>query len=362
MNKTKRRGILAVKTVAFVLLFAFVYSILHTVLINKDAIHEISSFQYEPRDSIDVLLLGPSTMVTSISPMQLWEEQGFTNYNIAMGGQSLAVNYYNLKMALERQSPKLLVLDIGYLFSQDILAGQPTRLHQLLDYTAFSFVKFEAIFDLVGIQGSAEYLLSVPFYHNRWSELDARDFHPTTVYNKGAIAYQFLTGDGPEQENNLTVCAPSDMSDIYQYEISMRYMQKIVDLCKENQISLLFTNLPSYAQGKVSHGDGFTLQRMWNGFAPYAEEQGCNYINYLHLLDEIDFDFSTDTTDWRHLNYSGQFKVTQYLGEYIQAHYDIPDRRNDENYAQWRTADEIYQQELQTRLDAWAALQENAAT
>lgn len=322
------------KSITFVLIFVTAVSLFTYIFTDKAAQKEIYGFRYVEDNTLDILLLGPSTMATGGSSMTLWGNYGLASYNIAMGGQTIPQNYYNLKMALESQSPKLLVLDVGYLFVQYKM--KPARMHQLIEHTAPSFVKIEAVTDLVDLPSKwSEYFLRLSFYHARWDSLNEEDFliPMETGWNDSIT----LLGDGIDDK--LVVLPPDDFITLENYELALKYLDKILVLCKENGVDILFTNFPSYAQGEVNHGDGFTLQRMWNGFAFWAEEKGYNYINYLHILDEIEFDFSTDIYDWRHMNYYGQQKTTLYLGDYISANYDIPDRRMEQGYAVW---DEYY--------------------
>lgn len=60
-------------------------------------------------------------------------------------------------------------------------------------------------------------------------------------------------------------------------------------------------------------------------------------------------DFETDCLDpASHLNPSGGRKVTDYLGKYIIENYDIKDRRDDINYAEWHND---YQEAVQYKLN-----------
>ena len=46
-------------------------------------------------------------------------------------------------------------------------------------------------------------------------------------------------------------------------------------------------------------------------------------------------DFAVDMAESSHLNYSGNYKFTDYLGKVISEGYDIPDRRGDSRYVSW---------------------------
>ena len=74
-------------------------------------------------------------------------------------------------------------------------------------------------------------------------------------------------------------------------------------------------------------------QRSANTVYDIAAEYGVNYINFLHM-DIVDY--NTDCRDASsHLNPSGGYKVTDYIGQYITEHYDIPDQRNNPAFDSW---------------------------
>ena len=70
----------------------------------------------EPRDSIDVLVLGDSESFCSISPLQLWGEQGITSYVCGTSGQILPLTRSLLLSALSKQHPKVVILETNCLF------------------------------------------------------------------------------------------------------------------------------------------------------------------------------------------------------------------------------------------------------
>ena len=114
---------------------------------------------------------------------------------------------------------------------------------------------------------------------------------------------------------------------------NLEYLNKIIELSKENNIKLIFVGLPS--------------QKSWN----YAKHNAINklskelqfeYIN-LNMIEEIDIDWQKDTRDkGDHLNYFGAKKVSKYLGEYLKKLNIISSKKNDSNYNDWNMLYEKY--------------------
>ena len=91
----------------------------------------------------------------------------------------------------------------------------------------------------------------------------------------------------PPPVSEWDVLEKSDKKSVYEYKISIEYIEKIVSLCEEQGCNLLFIKLPAYATGEVNHGNGEELQRLWNGFYDYADDNYLTYINFYFFPDRI---------------------------------------------------------------------------
>ena len=65
----------------------------------------------EPGRSLDAIFIGDSEAYSSFSPLQMWEEHGFTSYVSATSGQRLTYGYRLLEKALRSQKPKVVVFE-----------------------------------------------------------------------------------------------------------------------------------------------------------------------------------------------------------------------------------------------------------
>ena len=75
-----------------------------------------ASIAAERKDGIDVIVLGDSESYTSVSPMQLWKEQGLSSYVCGQPGQKIQETYFMLKTALQSQSPKVVLMETNLMF------------------------------------------------------------------------------------------------------------------------------------------------------------------------------------------------------------------------------------------------------
>ena len=63
----------------------------------------------------------------------------------------------------------------------------------------------------------------------------------------------------------------------------------------------------------------------------------------------MQIDWKNDSQDKKgeHLNYTGALKVTNYLGNYLKEHNELPDHRQDEKYSPWNEAYNNFQKEIE---------------
>lgn len=342
----KKKTFYVAKTSLFLIIFMCLFYLISFVFQRKDYLAQLNTYFDLEKNTIDVFILGPSTSEIAISPMDLWHDYGIVSYNLSVAGQSIPINYYNLKEALKSQNPKLLIFDLcNYYITEETWERQkqPIRVHEFLNFIPSYSTKIEVVMNLVEWQDWAEYGIDIIYYHDRWKELKAHDFISYRNNQKGAITrWEIEPFDLPPY-----IISKQEKVSADNYKLSMEYLTKIIELCEENDIDILFTNLPSYLEDDEL---GWSRQRMWNGFEDFSKEQNYDYLNYNYLLSEVGIDHKTDYADWRHSNYSGQQKITKHLGRYIIDNYDIPDRRNDERYDEWNEEYQLYQDEIEKQV------------
>lgn len=328
------------KCAAFLLLLALVFHLVSSLLRNKNYASASAAFYEEPKDSLDVLLMGSSHMLNAVAPMQLWEEYGIASNNLAQNGQVLPVTYYHLQEALRFQRPKLIVLDI-YKAIQDSLIDSTASLHYTLDNMTFGLPKLRAVFDLLPQGERMEFLLDIIPYHSRWKELSQTDFAPVDTTEKGAQAL-FATTPLPD----FTVMSADVTAE--PVEVALQYLEKIVELCREEGVELLFVAVPF----ATPEDDDMSRQEVVNGMAAYAGAWGVPFVNMMHHTKEMGFDYATDMADVFHANWRGMGKITTWLGCYLMEHYSLPDRRGEDSYQDWNAALEDYHAYLEAAIAA----------
>lgn len=337
--KTKLKT--AIKAAVLIFLLVLIFAVLTAVFMGKSYNQHMSKIVLAPDDTYDVILAGPSHMQFAVQPAQLFGEQGIASCNISTTAQSIPTTYHLLKEMISRHDPELVVLDLFCLYYPEKLFD-PVRLHQAIDYFPLSKNKIETVQDLIP-ENHREFYIPFIFYHHRWKELSREDY---VMYLQTNETFQLL--NGLEVFDTPFIPVPEEQTAEIP-EIPRRYLEQIVDLCRETDTQLLLTVIPYRADQDNNETSAIYQQQIFNSAAQLAKQWGIPYLNGLHYLEEMNFDFTTDMVEYSHVNPSGSVKISEFYGRYIREHFDIPDRSQDPDYAHWY---DDYNRYL-TQVQAW---------
>lgn len=309
MNK-KHILLCGVKAASFLLILALLLTLLNPIFQPKDnrkdaGMNFVSANGYlaEPEDSIDVVFLGDSLTYSSYSPLDMWEQRGFTGYVSAVGGGRMNTAYQTLRKMLKTQHPKVVVLEA----------------HVAARYTPGN----------ESLLTEAEMLFPIFENHDRWKKLSRSDLTEPVNYTRIENEKGFrcnTTIRSTEEDGYMERTGEKSNLNL----ITRIYLNRMVRLCQENGIQLLIAATPS-----IKNWD-YKKHNTMEQFAEENRENGVSFLDMSLLTDEIPIDWETDSRDGGdHLNYYGAMKVSSYMSDYLADHYSLPDHRGDEGYAGW---------------------------
>lgn len=274
-----------------------------------------NGFLSEKQDTIDVLILGDSESYCSFVPAQLWRDYGLTSYVCGTSQQKLCYTEEFLHKALERQSPKIVILEANAMYRK---------------------VSFED-----GASQNAVSAFSIFRYHDRWKHMSLKDF-------SSPVRYTHIESSKGYRYNNSVKATPADRMEKYMKptdeiaEISAtnrKYVEAISEYCREHGTKLIFVSAPSSKNWNY---------RRHNGVAELAEKLGVEYIDMNLMTEQVPINWEKDTRDkGDHLNYYGAVKVTDYIGKYLADKKGFADHRSDKNYKEWQTASEEFYRQIE---------------
>lgn len=306
------------KIAAVLLAFSILTLLFMPKYIEKNADGRITAEYYREKTDIDVIFVGSSTVHSGVSPMTLYKEYGISSYTRSNSSQVIALSYYMAEDAVKRNKPKLVVCDVGFIY-QDFDFVDEGASRKALDSMRWSKSKSDAIKELMDeSENYIDYVFPILRFHSRWNDLSSEDlkyliYKPSVTYNGQLLRFDTVSPDvdyNPYMLEEGTVAGDENMA----------YLKKLCELCKNNDIDLLFIKMPMI-EGNYSR----SLDKQVSDF---ASENGTLYHNFIEDFDEIGLT-KDEFADGHHLNSIGAEKYSKVLGQYIKDNYDIPDVRQD---------------------------------
>ena len=271
-------------------------------LVNR----KIDAVSQEKENTLDVLFTGDSEASNTFSPFQYWKEQGITSYNLGGSAQRLNDCYTVLEEVLKNQKPKVLVLEPNTLFRKNAVYNKEDSVLMM-----------------------AEQIFPVLHHHNIYKSINLGvnliGATKENAYADQCKGYYARVKIRPYQGSDQYMKTNKRETAIYPE--TMEYFEKIVQLCKENQVELIMVSSPSPKNWSDERHD--VIQAL-------CDKYGITYYDLNKLDNALALDWTTDTLDrGDHLNINGSKKVNAYFGKILKEKYHIPDHRGEADYAIW---------------------------
>lgn len=299
------------KTTLFLLIALLLAASASLIFERKSACNysrAVAGFFNEAEDSMDMLFFGSSHMYCMMDAKLLQAEYGLEGYLLSTQTQPLAASWQYMKKALESQSPRYLVLELG-MTNLALEATPESAIRDAIDPVPWREGKAEFIRSLVPAGERGSYYFPLAKYHGRWKELSAGDFD-----------FSYLEGRDPERGYiRFTPARAADCGalsyDSVDYtpisDESMDYLLRCKALADEHGAELVFVIAP-FADAKLDAGLFKSLHRL-------AREQDVPILDFNLLYDEAGFDSESDFFDPEHLNESGAAKATEYFARWLMS-------------------------------------------
>lgn len=286
----------------------------------------------ESGENIDMLLLGGSRVYRSLDPDVFEEELGIdVVVNSATPSQKPELSYYLLKEVLKKHHPKYLVLGATYngikgkqSISSATMAMDRISLVDRTKYLIDSFGIAEGLMVSTGKQLYSsnltisrikdnidkKYITKDVDFESKWIVRKGNGFNGTKAgLNKGNVP---LSYDKAESSFDADDVNPSSAS----------YYDKILELCKENNIKVVLVS------GVATSKQLYCVRNYQDAidyYTEYAHENNIEYfnLNYLKNREEI---FPDDKfMDHMHLNYEGGETCSRIFADILKDYYDGKD-------------------------------------
>ncbi len=316
----------------------------------------------QPRDSVDLLMLGSSHIHYGVNVAKLWTDYGISAYDYSSAEQPTWISYYYLKEACKTQKPKVVMLDFFTPAAfQDDYKNKYMHLSESMNGFKFNLNKIQMMW--VSFDGDKEawnkYFPSFFGYHDRYDKLEDEDFEAAAYDYANFKGYTPYFEQYPQSVPGFSldeVKPPSDKS--------IEYLDKIVEYTAANDIELYITMVPYWINGERVMNVVQEEDDRYNWLVKYVEEKNeegydnvCFDYTFTHMEDiGIDYESGWDMIDPSHLSYYGSCKYTGYLGDTLRDKYGedvLPDHRGDDYYSSWDTNAEELRERVEEEGYEW---------
>ena len=304
------------KIILIITIFIILFCIINRLFIPKYSEsliegHMIGEYYKSPKNH-DVIFVGDCEVYANISPMVIYEETGIKSYVRGTPQQLIWQSYYIIKETLKYETPQVIVLNINSMrYSEPVSEAYN---HLTIDNMKWSKEKYNMInASMTKEENIWFYIFPILRYHSRYSELSKED-----------IKYFFKSKDQTYNgflinKNIKPVGSLPTKKELGNYNFSdnnYKYLQDIVDLCKNNNIKLLLIKSPSLYPYWYEEYDTQIKQ--------FANKNNIDYIDFTKLANIIGIDYETDTYDGGlHLNLYGATKYSKYIARLLKKGYNI---------------------------------------
>lgn len=282
-------------------------------------------------DQCDVQIYGSCHAYTSFDTVVFTGNTGISSYNMANSCEIIPSTYLRMKERFKTNKPKVAVVEIWGTNAYETYIDSDLILDDYfkpnIELFPLSSDKLEIIndFDTLDILEENIALLK---YKERLLNCEITEIDFNYSYDK---AYEIYNADGQNiiyndidlrlKNRGYKPTFPVDISEEYSAlqpivdendvlpveEVLMKYLDKIIELCEENDVELLFYRSPYISTENEL--------RKLNYLEDYFKERN---IAFYDLEKEINFDTTIDFHDTHHLSAYGAIKATDFFIDVIE--------------------------------------------
>lgn len=364
-NKKTKIGRIA-KFLAFCFVFVLLMQAWSMIFIPKSGNNNSAWTSYitkayigERKDSIDVLLIGNSNLYRGFSPIDCWLKYGIASCDSGKPWQSPRGAYDVIRDSMIFQDPKIVVLETDMFFSahkvdvKKAVINKGKTLESKIDEGFDNFdeklgAKVDYYFPRViksgftenilkldaGLETSISYYFPLIRYHDRWNKLTRIDFLNLKANyrftGKGFISsVKRKPYRGRPDYMSVHPDKPLEMSDT-----ASEYLNRIVDLCRKNHITLVLLSIPSPNSWSDPKHDAVMK---------FAAQNDLKFVDFNKQAADLRINWRKDFLDGgTHLNLYGARKVTNHFGKYLKENFELPDHRGEPAYDSWFMDSKVY--------------------
>ncbi|MBP3796211.1 MAG: hypothetical protein J6I46_00365 [Ruminococcus sp.] len=287
----------------------------------------IRNFYREPKNTIDVALIGSSEMYADYSAPLAYDRCGYTSYNLCFDG---AVGLYYgsmLKEFMSRQDPQLVVIEVNGYFYTEERSHQEGSVRKWLDNMHKNSNWAGEISKNIPREEQINYYFNLFKYHSNWARPEGQTQRLKDLIRNDSTKVSMMKSFGTRTATK-SVAKVKRKGSPKMYDFGEQCLDETISVCKELGIeNVLFIRVPH--KDKLDDKTSDRIEKI-------VTDAGYDYVNFERMSDQIGIDEDKDYYNGEHMNVFGNEKNTAFIADYISEHYDLDTSHSEEVDAQWR--------------------------
>lgn len=300
-------------------------------------------------NSIDVLVVGPSTSETGWNPFVAWNEYGITSLNYSFSYLPAPIIKNLIIEVLKKQKPKVILINVDSLLFDNL---NDNKSQKFFFYHIFPQIPFSL--------NKLSMLKRLTKYYNLNLKTFIYSVFPVTAIRKIALDDKKTNSlslgyfrAGYFKKNTSLSFIHSQKIKLYETEkfVPEEYIEELFDFCNSLNVPTVFISVPtaiSFTKPYITLG----LKNRYNPFFSSLKKRKISFIHGNQYRTVRDLKLKDgDSFDEDHLNFWGSQKFTSYVSEILVKNFNLKDKRNNPKYAFWNDAAKEYVKDVKEIFD-----------
>lgn len=315
-----------VKIFALILICCLLLVPMNYITQNNDGhyIYRMMNEMYSCEKNIDILFLGSSHVYRCYDTKLADDLLGVKTFNAGSSSQGMNTSYFLLREINRYHDIKTVYLDTYYGIAN--IPENDAQVFTISDYMKFGRNKTELLLSNGGLQtlingyltvrrGNFNIIRNIKSNFSEISDYSSVSYENEEYRGEGFV-YSFETCNFDDETIYSSYAGTTDLSaECPVNEIYKKYLLKIIEYCKENEIELVLVSqpMPRKTTDYVIHYDNFV-----NYIKGIAVGNGIKYWNFDLFKGNIGLTMS-DYKDGGHLNGIGAEKYTSFFCNFVKS-------------------------------------------
>lgn len=307
-----------------------------------------TNYYAEEDNTLDAVMIGSSSMYRYWIPTQAYEEQGFTSFLLGTAAQDIRLAPYLMEEAVKTQNVDLFVVEVRSIVMRgDVSEIKDEHYNYRMEVMTAgmkpSMTKFEMIQKYYRGTETEKLELMFPIikYHDNLLQFD-REF---LIDRMDQGTDEFKTGRQRAKITPIKTPVFNEDGEQYLSDETLGYIDDIETKADELGVKVLLLATPYYPSKKQASKQ---IQ-----LDEYIEAHGYDYLNMNDYLEDVDFDYSTDFYNSKHVNIAGAKKTTSFIAAYLKDNYGLQSQLTDGQKQSWTDACSAWEMKEKDLLSQW---------